>query len=160
MAAPLPLLSQLRLTRRRTVLCTWVLLLACSSAVADEADVDLQGVLPDYIPNGLTGGDFAQLEDEWSEWGTATSRLVADFYTSEDNAVRGRRATLEQLQSRRSIMKAALQERQDPAGFGPLADLYGRLSRRLDVSAALLATIDLQDDPQLREAAAQLLLAM
>jgi hypothetical protein len=160
MTTPLSPLFSTRGPSRAAVLCLWAVLLICSSSAADDAQVELQGILPDYIPNGLTEGDFAQLGVNWSAWAARTGRLVTDFYTSEDTAVRGRRATLEQIQLRLSTMESALNDQRYLSIYGPLADLYGRLSRRVAISAALLETIDQSDSPELRELAAQLLQAI
>src|SRR5690606_22152003 len=148
-----------RRTSRTAVLCTCGLLLVCSAAAADD-DVELQGILPEFIPNRLTESDFAQLGDAWTEWGAATGRLVADFCTSEDAAVRGRQATLARLQERLSVVVSSLVDPQAGSDYGPLADLYGRLSRRVAVSAALLEILSASTDPQLRDVASSFLLAI
>lgn len=127
---------------RLALLLTLAVTTGASNTLADDgSDVDLQGILPDYIPNGLTEGDFNQLGDNWSDWATQTGRLVADFYTSDNDNVRGRRATLDQLRLKVDTMRKALGDPQYLSIHGTLADLYGRLSRRVSVDEALLNTL-------------------
>ena len=112
------------------------------SVQADDVEQDLQGILPEYIPDGLSEGDFADLTGNWAQWGEETGRLVSDFYASENDEVRGRRATLEAIQAKLGTMRSALKDPQYLAIYGPLADLYGRLSRRVAVAGALLETVE------------------
>src|SRR5690606_15128592 len=81
-------------------------------------------------------------------------------YTSEDAEVRGRQATLARLQERLSVVESSLVDPQAGSDYGPLADLYGRLSRRVAVSAALLEILSASTDPQLRDVASSFLLAI
>src|SRR5690606_18646048 len=103
---------------------------------------DLQGIIPEYIPDGLGEGEFDQLGGNWSEWAAETGRLVTDFYTSPDDEVRGRRQTLERIQTKLGTMEKALSDAAYLPIYGPLADLHGRLSRRIAVAAALLETVE------------------
>jgi hypothetical protein len=121
-----------------TAICLLILCCLQQSAGAQ----DLQGVVPDYVPNGLGEEDFNQLGGNWAEWSDETGRLVTDFYTSPDDEVRGRRQTLDRIQVKVNTMERALS---DPAYLpihGPLADLHGRLARRIAVAGALLETVE------------------
>lgn len=102
---------------------------------------DLQGIIPDYVPDGLGEGDFDQLKGNWADWSDETGRLVTDFYASEDDEVRGRRQTLEQIQGKLKTMDRALSDSRYLPIYGSLADLNGRLSRRMSVADALLDTV-------------------
>jgi hypothetical protein len=108
-----------------------------------SGDLDLQGILPDFIPSGLTEEDFAELGDNWADWGRETGALVTDFYSSEDPEVRGRRGTLEQLKGRLATMTGALADPQYASVHPVLADLHGRLAPRVAVMDALLNTREL-----------------
>ena len=116
-------------------------------AQAQEQPRDLQGIVPDYVPDGLTEDDFGQLDGNWAEWSDETGRLVTDFYTSEDSEVRARRETLQQIQGRLNTMQKALADPRYLPLYGPLADLNGRLVRRMAVAEALMETIE-QDASQ------------
>jgi hypothetical protein len=117
-----------------------LLILGClqQSAGAQE----LQGIVPDYVPEGLGEEDFNQLGGNWAEWSDETGRLVTDFYTSPDDEVRGRRQTLERIHVKLNTMEKALSDPAYRSIHGPLADLHGRLSRRIAVASALLETVE------------------
>ncbi|MGD9856920.1 MAG: hypothetical protein AB7U20_18380, partial [Planctomycetaceae bacterium] len=107
------------------------------------AEIDLQGVLPDFIPSGITDTDFAELSGNWAEWASETGLLVIDFYSSDDPAVYGRRATLEQLASRVRTMELALDDPKYAGIHLPLIDFHSRLAPRVAVLLAVLDTIEL-----------------
>lgn len=113
-----------------------------SFAQEQAQEQDLQGILPEYVPAGLSEGDFNQLDGNWAAWSNETGRLVTDFYTSNDDQVRGRRQTLELIISRLETMDRALADASYLPLYGPLADLHGRLSRRIAIAGALLHTME------------------
>jgi len=128
-----------------------------SSACADDAEsADLQGILPDYIPNGLTPADFNQLGNNWADWAQETGRLVGDFYVSDDDSIRGRRETLKRLRVKLITMEEVLDDPQYLSIYGPLADLYSRLSIRVRIYEALLDTLDRAGSDEVRQQVADL----
>ncbi len=110
---------------------------------SETSDQDLQGILPGFIPGGITDADFAELNGTWAEWAEQTGLLVIDFYSSDDPAVRGRRATLEQLQRRVMTMELALADPRYAGIHLQLADFHSRLAPRVAIMGALLDTIEL-----------------
>ncbi|MCA9027173.1 MAG: hypothetical protein KDA86_18330 [Planctomycetaceae bacterium] len=140
-------LSTLSLFRRSIPLLGTGLLavsLVAPVGFADEpADQELQGIIPDFIPNGITEGDFSELNGNWAEWADETGTLVTNFYSSEDQSVIGRRATLNELKRRIETMKRALADPQYQAIHLRLADYYYRLAPRVAILEALLDTIQL-----------------
>ena len=131
-----------RVAVRATAVCAVAATMFPATMTADDADPDLQGILPEYIPDGLTEDDFAELGDNWAEWAEQTGLLVSDLYASDDDEVRARRTTLEAVQVRLDTMKTALNDPQYLGIYGPLSDLYGRLSRRIAVATALLDVVE------------------
>jgi hypothetical protein len=109
----------------------------------DSADQELQGVLPEFVPSGITEADFAELEGNWAQWASETGLLVIDFYSSEDPNVRGRRATLEELQRRVRTMELALADPRYAGIHLKLVDFNSRLAPRVAIMEALLDTIEL-----------------
>ncbi len=126
-----------------------LLMVSCIVPVgfADDAgepvDQELQGIIPDYIPNGITEGDFDELNGNWAEWAEETGALVTNFYSSEDQSVVGRRTTLVELKRRIETMKQALSDPQYQAIHLKLADYYYRLAPRVAILEALLDTIEI-----------------
>jgi hypothetical protein len=125
-------------------MATLAVFAACTVVIAQEETVgqDLQGVLPQFIPNGLTEGDFNELGGNWTDWAAETGRLVSDFYVSENDEVRGRRQTLDHIQLKLSTLETALSDPQYLPIHEMLADLYGRLSRRIAVADGLLRMLE------------------
>ncbi len=110
---------------------------------SEASDQDLQGILPDFIPSGITDADFAELNGNWADWAEETGLLVIDFYSSDDPAVRGRRATLDQLHRRVLTMELALADPRYAGIHLKLADFHSRLAPRVAIMEALLDTIEL-----------------
>ncbi|MBX3437916.1 MAG: hypothetical protein KF861_10530 [Planctomycetaceae bacterium] len=108
-----------------------------------SAELDLQGILPGFIPTGITDTDFAELNGNWADWANTTGTLVVDFYSSEDPAVFGRKATLDQLRARVATMELALEDSRYAGIHLPLADFHNRLAPRVAVLEALLDTLNL-----------------
>ncbi len=117
------------------------LLLATASswAVEDQASsIGLRGLLPAKSPAGLESKDFELLDGNWAEWGTETNALVEKLYSDEALDLAGQRELLAQLKSKVGVMKTALQDASYQQLHGPLADLHGRLSRRVEFGSAVL----------------------
>ncbi|QDU41148.1 hypothetical protein Mal4_55130 [Maioricimonas rarisocia] len=126
------------------------LLVSSGWAIQNEeaAPEGLQGIIPEYVPEGLTEEDFATLEGNWAEWAQNTSALVAEFYEG-DNA--GQPATLERLKVKLGTLEKALNSPRYRSIHPQLSNLYGKLSRRVAVADAILATLAV--DPEAARAA-------
>ena len=107
------------------VLCSLLLLSGQKDAQAQDKQQDLQGILPDYVPDRLGEGDFGQLEGKWTDWAAETGRLVTDFYTSDNDDVRG------SPPDAGPDSEEAPDDGQGPVGFAVSADLWsaGRPAR-------------------------------
>lgn len=109
---------------------------------------NLQGIIPEYVPDGLTEDDFASLEGNWAEWSQSTAAIVAEFYEG-DNA--GQPETLERLKVKLGTLEKALESPRYRSIHPQLSNLYGKLSRRVAVADAILATLAV--DPETARAA-------
>ena len=116
---------------------------ASSWAVEDQAaSVGLRGLLPAKSPVGLESKDFELLDGNWAEWGTSTNELVEQLYSDEALDVAGQRALLAQLKSKVGVMETALKDYSYTQLHGPLADLHGRLARRVEFGTEVLDILE------------------
>ena len=115
----------------------WMLSFGIPPCLADDGgqanSQDFQGIIPDFIPDGITPSDFEGLNGNWTEWADETGDLVTDFYSSDDQSIYGRRATLDQIKRRVATMKRALDDPQYAAIHEKLADFYYRLAARVAI---------------------------
>ncbi len=121
------------------------LLLATASswAVEDQAPaVGLRGLIPAKAPAGLQAKDFELLDGNWTEWGNSTNALVEKLYSDEALDIAGQRDLLAQLKSKVGVMQTALSDSAYTQLHGPLADLYGRLQRRVEFGSAVLDILE------------------
>ena len=120
-----------------------LLVTASSWAVEDQASsIGLRGLLPAKSPAGLESKDFELLDGNWAEWGTGTNALVEKLYSDEALDLAGQRELLAQLKSKVGVMETALKDASYQQLHGPLADLHGRLSRRVEFGAAVLDILE------------------
>ncbi len=121
------------------------LLLATASAWAVDAQmssVGLRGLLPATSPSGLESKDFELLNGNWTEWGNSTNALVEQLYSDDALDIAGQRALLAQLKSKVGVMETALKDSAYTQLHGPLADLHGRLARRVEFGTAVLDILE------------------
>lgn len=121
------------------------LLFATASSWAVEGQpqgAGLRGLVPSKSPAGLKYEDFELLDGNWATWGTETNALVEKLYSDEALDVPAQRSLLAQLKSKAGVMETALKDRSYSQLHGPLADLHGRLVRRLDFYAAVLDVLE------------------
>jgi hypothetical protein len=97
----------------------------------------LNGILPEDIPPGLSADDFAALSGTWAKWADETATTVSNVFRQHDN--------LEQLdvdlanaEIKLTTMEKALADSKYRQVHGLLADLHGRLRRRIDVARVIL----------------------
>lgn len=121
------------------------LLLATASSWALEdqaAQVGLRGLIPSKAPAGLTDREFELLDGNWATWSTQTVELIDKLYSDEALDVAAQRDLLAQLKSRANVMNTALNDSAYQQLQGPLADLQGRLARRVDFATAILDILE------------------
>ena len=122
-----------------------VLLATASSWAVDDptpVEVGLRGLLPTKAPAGLQSKDLELLDGNWAAWATTTNELIEKLYSDEALDIAGQRDLLAQLKSKAGVMQTALNDSQYVQLHGPLADLYGRLTRRIDFSTAVLDILE------------------
>lgn len=105
----------------------------------------LSGILAPEPPEGLWEEDFQSLGDSWEEWSAAAAQDVARLYSEEPTTVAEQQAALKAIESRLRVMQTALDSPAYSKIHLPLAKLHGKLERRYEFAAAILAT--LQMDP-------------
>lgn len=116
---------------------------ASSWAVDDQAGaVGLRGLIPSKAPLGLQAKDFELLDGHWTDWGNSTIALVEKLYSDEPLDVAGQRDLLAQLKSKAGVMETALKDSSYAPLHGPLADLHGRLERRVAFGSAVLDILE------------------
>ncbi len=121
------------------------LLFATASTWAVEGQPNgagLRGLVPDKSPVGLKSEDFELLDGNWATWGTETNALVETLYSDDALDIAAQRTLLAQLKSKTGVMETALKDKSFSQLHGPLADLHGRLVRRLDVYSAVLDVLE------------------
>lgn len=130
-----------------------LLLATASSWAVDEqaSSVGLRGLLPATSPAGLESENFELLDGNWTDWGNSTNALVEQLYSDDALDIAGQRALLAQLKSRVGVMETALKDHSYQQLHGPLADLHGRLARRVELGSALLDL--LEADPAVAQTA-------
>lgn len=92
--------------------------------------------LPDQVPIGLDVEALDKLGDNWRPWIEETAALIADLYENAETDADQVRA-LEGLQRRLGTIAVALADPRYAKIHPLLQDLQGKLTRRLDVFAAL-----------------------
>ena len=102
---------------------------------------ELSGVFPDRAPRDLRDGEWAVLDGNWEQWSTETADAVVAFYEAED--LTSRSAALAQLHVKLDTMETALADSRYSMIHADLADLHGRLSRRVAIADAVMEMVDL-----------------
>ncbi len=128
------------------------LLLATATSWAVDGQpngVGLRGLVPSKSPVGLKSEDFELLDGHWATWGTETNALVETLYSDDALEIAAQRSLLAQLKSKAGVMETALKDQSFSQLHGPLADLHGRLVRRLDFYSAVLDV--LEADPKVSQ---------
>ncbi len=113
-----------------------------SQEEAVNAGPGLRGILPELVPEDLLDEKFEALGGNWEEWGQETASLAASLYEGEDLDSTKQREVIEELDSRLRVMKRALEDSRYRSIHTELNTFYGRLSRRVDLAAAILDTLE------------------
>lgn len=96
---------------------------------------------PAKAPRGLGEEDFEQLSGAWAQWSAEAADRVAKFYTAPDAA--SRKAALDDVKIKLGTLETALKDPKYGSIRAPLSRLYGRLSRRVRIAEAVVATSEL-----------------
>ena len=125
---------------------TYVTLVSTHLSAEEAATpAGLTGILPDVAPVGLLEDEFLTLGESWAAWSKETAAEVAKLY-EPDQDVASQRAVIAGLRKRISTMDSALSDVAYRPIFDQLATLRGRLARRVEVSGAILDTLEM--DPE------------
>ena len=82
----------------------------------------------------------------WAEWSAGVANLVGDLYEDDSLDVAGQRAQLAKLRIKLTTMERALADQRYRSIFDDLANLHGKLSRRVDMADAVLDSLELNPD--------------
>ncbi len=126
---------------------------ASSWALEDQPTpaVGLRGLLPANSPLGLQSKDFEDLDGNWEKWATETNELVEKLYSDDPLDIPAQRELLASLKSKAAVMQTALNDTAYTQLHGPLADLHGRLVRRVDFGTAILDILDSDLDSTIKK---------
>ena len=108
----------------------------------DSAPAGLAGILPDEVPEGLTDDDFNVLGPNWEAWAEETAAIVEELYEGENSDLAAQQASLSRLHIKLGTLAKALDDERYEVIHPQLAALHGRLSRRVELADAILATLD------------------
>lgn len=110
---------------------------------ADEAapTTGLQGILPQEVPADLTNA-IAALPESWRPWGESFTTQLDALYAAENSTVATQRAALAGLRVKLATVKSSLENPRYGSIGSLLADIYGKLARRIDLASAVLDTLE------------------
>lgn len=131
-------------TMRRACVGGMMSVVAATAAWAyqDAESAGLKGILGNTVPNGLDSDEnWAVLGPNWASWSEETRTALDDLYAEDpDPAVQ--LAALEKLKIKLGTIEKALGDSKYRMIASHLSSFQGRLSRRIRLSEALLATMD------------------
>ncbi|MEX0585240.1 MAG: pyruvate kinase alpha/beta domain-containing protein, partial [Pirellulales bacterium] len=90
----------------------------------------------------MTGDDFNVLGANWEAWAQETAGIVEQLYEAENPDLASQQATLAKLHVKLGTIEKSLNDNNYKVIHPQLAALQSRLSRRVDLCDALLATMD------------------
>lgn len=137
-----------RLRKARTMLAWTVLAgLATAAWAFDETQPPtspgLTGILPKEVPEALEADAFSNLGKNWEAWGNEASQSIAKLYEALPEEIGKQRELLAEAKTRLQVMEKAMGDRKYYMIAGPLTRLSSSLSRRLDLSEAILDTLEM-----------------
>jgi len=104
---------------------------------ANGSAATLNGILPEEIPAGLSADDFSALTGTWATWADEAATAVSNVFRPHDN-LESLDVDLSNVEIKLGTMEKALADSKYRAVHGALADLHGRLRRRVDVARVIL----------------------
>ena len=134
--------SQSRLAK--SILTLALAVPVCLPAMADEGPENpgLRGILPDFVPEGLSEDDFLTLGDSWADWSREVAGIVATFYEEFELDAAGQRKTIDNLKRKLGVMEAALADTDYRIIHIPLTRLHARLKPRIALAEAIIDTLE------------------
>lgn len=116
----------------------------CRPGMTEDAPENpgLRGILPDFVPEGLSEEDFLTLGDSWAEWSRETAELVTTFYEEFELDAVGQRETIGTLKRRIRVMETALADNDYEIIHAPLTRMHARLKPRIELAEAILDTLE------------------
>jgi hypothetical protein len=102
-----------------------------------NATPTLNGILPVDIPPGLTADDFASLTGTWATWADEAAAAVSSLFR-EHESLEELEVDLANVEIKLGTMEKVLADSKYRQIHGVLADLHGRLRRRVDVARVIL----------------------
>ncbi len=128
-----------------------------------SASPSLTGILPEDIPAGLTADDFSALTGTWAAWADEAAQTVSQVFRPHDS-LEELDVDFANVEIKLKTMEKALADSKYRAVHGVLADLHGRLRRRIDVAKVILdaqrANVSVAQSKQLTSALGKLQLAV
>lgn len=111
---------------------------------ADEGPENpgLRGILPDFLPDGLSEDDFMTLGDSWGDWSREVAAEVARFYEDFELDAAGQRESIELLKRKIATMEAAMGDFDYTVIHIPLSRMHARLQPRITLAEAILDTLE------------------
>lgn len=107
----------------------------------DQAPPDLSDVFASRPPRDLLDNEWAVLDGNWEAWSLETADAVAAFYDAEDYD--SRKAALDRLHVKLNTMEVCLADSKYAMIHDALAEMHGRLNRRVEVADAVFEMTDL-----------------
>lgn len=130
---------------------------------AGSAAPTLNGILPEDIPAGLTADDFGVLEGSWATWADEAATAVSNVFRSHEN-LEQLDVDLNNVEIKLATMEKVLADSKYRPIHGAIADLHGRLRRRVDVARVILdaqrANLGVAQEKKLASALGKLQLAV
>ncbi len=107
----------------------------------------LAGILPAEVPPGLNADAFGVLGGSWAEWSAGAAAAVAQLYQENPGDLAAQRHALATAKAKLKVMEQALRDRKYSMIADPLTNLSHGLSRRIEISEAILDTVSLESKP-------------
>lgn len=105
---------------------------------ADEPVEGLTGLLPSEIPEGIDRIGQQKLPSELLEFGEKITAALSKLYGFEAHSLASQQETLAEIQLQMGTLYQALENPEYSEYFDTLADIEGKLSRRIDLLQAVL----------------------
>ena len=122
--------------RKRIV--TGLLTLGLAGTSSWGAEPAATGLFPTRTPRYLGEEEFESLSGEWAAWAADAAGEVSKFYLAQDAAAR--QTALENVKIKLGTLETALADAKYASIRAPLSRLYSRLSRRVRIAEAVIAT--------------------
>lgn len=116
----------------------------------------LVGVLMEYVPEGLTYEDFESLGPNWEAWSEEVTNALEELYESEELTLERQGELLSLLERKIQTMDNSLLDSDYSMIHTPLAELRGRLSRRVNIARDALAILSSDVNGQAKQKSTQL----